>query len=226
MINSSPYEFKNFPGSSHWLLIRAIRRTPWWEGVLLDIGAAGGELASLLSTDFDTLIGIDGDPARVEALSRHFDQAFVADLNTIPRLPAAKAVVLADVLEHLPQPERILQLVRMAIDPDGRLYVSVPNIANLTIRVGLLFGRWNYTDRGILDRTHLRCYTRDTVVAELLDSGFQPTKIEATTMPIRLVLENRVPPVLLRFCERLLLPLTKLFPSLLGYQWVITAKPS
>lgn len=226
MINSSPYEFKNFPGSSHWLLIRAIRRTPEWNGALLDIGAAGGELASFLSKDFTTLIGIEGDPARVEALSRHFDQAFVADLNTLARLPAAKAVVLADVLEHLPSPERILRLVRVAIESDGRLYLSVPNVANITVRLSLLFGRWNYTDRGILDRTHVRFYTRDTVVTELAENGFVPTKIEATTMPIRLVLEERIPGTLLRFLERLLLSMTRLFPSLLGYQWVITAKPS
>lgn len=226
MINSSPYEFKNFPGSSHWLLIRAIRRTPEWKGALLDIGAAGGELASLLSADFDTLIGIDGDPARVGTLSRHFDHAFVADVNTLTRLPAAKAVVLADVLEHLPQPEQFLRLVRTAIQTDGRLYVSVPNIANITTRLSLLFGRWNYADRGILDRTHLRFYTRETIVAELSGAGFEPMKIEATTMPMRLVLENRVPAGLLRLAERVLLSATRIFPSLLGYQWVITARTS
>lgn len=224
MINSLPYDFKNFPGSSHWLLIRAIRRTPRWHGALLDIGAAGGELASILSSDFDTLIGIEGDPARVQALSRHFDQAFVADLNHLGRLPRAGAIILADVLEHLAYPREFLRLVHEAIESDGRVYVSVPNVANITVRLSLLFGRWNYAERGILDRTHLRFYTRDTISAELRENGFEPLKIEVTTMPIRLVLDSRVPASLIRFLERMLLPLTAIAPSLLGYQWVITAK--
>ncbi|MBW3671168.1 MAG: class I SAM-dependent methyltransferase [Acidobacteria bacterium] len=224
-ISSLHYDFKHFPGSSHWLLIRAIRRNPKWSGALLDIGAAGGELASFLAEDFDRLIGVEGDPARVEALSRYFDQAFVADLNHLERLPAAAAVIMGDVLEHLPRAGPLLRLVRDSIAPDGRLYVSVPNIANVTVRLSLLFGRWSYADRGILDRTHLRFYTRRTIEAELREHGFEPVKIEATTMPIRLVLEGRLPAAAIRFGERLLLATTAIFPALLGYQWVITARP-
>lgn len=225
MFDSSRYGFKDFPGSSHWLLIRAIRRTPHRrEGALLDVGAAGGELASYLRDDFGTLIGIEGDPGRIEALSRCYDSAFIADLTRIHRLPQATDVVLADVLEHLPSPHDFLDLVRDSIAPGGRLYLSVPNVANITTRLSLFFGRWDYADRGILDRTHLRFYTRKTILAELENSGFAPVRIEATTMPIRLVLEGVVPEFLLRPIERILLPATRIFPRLLGYQWVITSE--
>ncbi len=225
-IDSSPYVFKNFPGSSHWLLIRAIRRTPKWSGALLDIGAAGGELASVLAEDFDRLIGIDGDPARVEALARELDQGFIADLNQLTRLPSAIAVILADVLEHLPAAGPLLELVRDSITPGtGRLFVSVPNVANVTVRLALLFGKWEYADRGILDRTHLRFYTRKTISEELTGHGFEVLKIEATTMPIRLVLQDKAPSALIHVTERILLSLTRLAPALLGYQWVITARP-
>lgn len=226
MIDSSPYAFKDFPGSSHWLLIRAIRRSTTGKEVLLDVGAAGGELASRLGEDFERLVGIEGDPARVPDLSRHFDTAMIADLNALDRLPASSAIVLADIIEHLPDPGRFLRLSRAALSDDGLLYLSVPNVANVTVRLGLLTGRWDYADRGILDRTHLRFYTRRTILAELRENGFEPVRVEATTMPIRLVLEGRVPETILRFCERSLLPMTRFWPTLFGYQWVITAKPA
>lgn len=223
MIDSSPYDLKDFPGSSHWMLIRAVRRHPGLRGTLVDVGAAGGEVSARLRDHFSFRIGVEGDPARIPGLRRAFDAAVITDLASTPRLPAADAFLLADILEHLPRPTRLLDLVREALRPDGRVFLSVPNVANITVRLGLLLGRWDYTDRGILDRTHLRFYTRKTILRELEMSGFETIRIEATTMPIRLVLEGKIPEFVLRSAERVLLALTRVLPSLLGYQWIITA---
>ena len=226
MIDSSPYGFKDFAGSSHWLLIRAVRRHGARRRMLVDIGASDGELGDRLREDFDTVVGIEGDSSRIEALHQRLDHAVIADLNQLDTLPEADAFVLADILEHLPRPEALLLAVRESLSEDGRLYLSVPNVANVTVRLGLLLGRWNYADRGILDRTHLRFYTRRTILAELEQSGFTALRTEATTMPIRLVLEGRIPESLLHAGERVLHFMTRLFPRFFGYQWVITAKSS
>jgi SAM-dependent methyltransferase len=221
---SRHYAFKDFPGSSHRLLIRAVLRTAPRDGVLLDAGAAGGELAGHLTQYFDHRIGIEGDPDRIPDLRASFDSGWIADLEQVAALPRARVILLADILEHLKDPQAFLRLCREALEPDGRIFVSVPNVANITVRAALLLGRWDYTDKGILDRTHLRFYTRRTILEELRAAGFDAVRVEATTMPIRLVLEGRLPAPLLRWAERLLLTLTALLPRLLGYQWVITAR--
>ena len=193
-------------------------------GTLVDVGAAAGELGAHLRDDFTKLIGIEGDPARVPDLAAHFDSALIADLNQLHRLPRADAFVLADILEHLPYPGPLLETVGHALVEQGRAYISVPNVANITVRLALLAGRWNYAEKGILDRSHLRFFTRRTIVEELQSHGFTIDRVEATTMPIRLVLEGSVPDALLRFLERILLTATRLFPTVLGYQWVVTAR--
>jgi 2-polyprenyl-3-methyl-5-hydroxy-6-metoxy-1,4-benzoquinol methylase len=71
-------------------------------------------------------------------------------------------VVLADVLEHLPDPVRVLRSVHSLLNPGARIVVSVPNVAHVSVRAQLLFGRFRYSARGILDRTHLRFFTQRT----------------------------------------------------------------
>ena len=68
------------------------------------------------------------------------------------------------------------------------LVVSVPNVANITVRLALLFGRFDYTDRGILDRTHLHFYTRRTARAFLEENGWEIVTAKTTVMPLELVL--------------------------------------
>src|SRR5206468_13015382 len=81
------------------------------------------------------------------------------------------AVVCADVLEHLPRPEQLLVRIRGWMRDGGTLFVSVPTVANVTVRAGLLAGRFPYAERGILDRTHLRFYTRRTASQLLTAAG-------------------------------------------------------
>ena len=69
-------------------------------------------------------------------------------------------MLLLDVLEHLKSPETILDQCHDVLAAGGLAVISLPNVANITVRLSLLFGRFRYTDRGILDRTHLRFFTR------------------------------------------------------------------
>ena len=69
-------------------------------------------------------------------------------------------VLCGDLIEHLRAPERFLARVRPLLRDGGRLVLTTPNVANWTMRLGLLAGRWRYTERGILDRTHPHLFTR------------------------------------------------------------------
>src|SRR5438876_3721688 len=156
---SNVYTFKDFEGSSHRILIRLIRSAPNG-GLLLDLGAAGGELGAAVRDHFDRTIGFEYEVDRIGDLHSRFDSVVIADLERVRALPAnVRAVVLADILEHLRDSTALLSCVRQSLASGGRLFVSVPNIANITVRLGLLFGVFEYRERGILDYTHLRFFT-------------------------------------------------------------------
>lgn len=219
------YTYKDFEGSSHRILLGLIRRHGPG-GILLDLGAAGGEIGDVLRRDYDRTIGYEFDLERIGQLRGRFDQVVIADLERATRLPrGARTVVLADVLEHLKDPARTLGLVRESIDPAGKIFVSVPNIANITIRLGLLFGVFTYRDRGILDATHLRFYTMHTIRRELVDAGFEIESVHGSSVPIRLIVGSFTPEVLLRVGERLLTWGTRAWKALFAYQIILVARP-
>lgn len=219
------YPFKDFEGTSHRILIDLVRRHARAGGTLLDLGAAGGELGAALRPHFARTIGFEYNVDCIGELRRRFDSAVIADLDGVERLPRnVDAVVMADVLEHLRNPAGALAAVHRILPAEGRAFLSVPNVANITVRLALLAGRFNYADRGILDRTHVRFYTARTFRAEVEKAGFRILETTASTMPIRLVIGSFTPEPILRLAESLLSGLTRLWRSLFAYQIIVVAK--
>lgn len=219
------YTFKDFEGSSHRILLELIRRHAPRGGTLLDLGAAGGELGSSIREHFDRTIGFEYNVDCVGDLLGRFDAVAIADLERVRELPRGiDVIVLADVLEHLRSPARALGLVRAALRDDGHVFISVPNIANVTVRLGLLFGIFEYRDRGILDHTHLRFYTVRTIRREVENAGFRIIAVHGSSVPIRLIAGRFTPEFLLRIGERLLTWLTRLWRGLFAYQVILVAK--
>lgn len=133
------------------------------------------------------------------------------------------AVVLGDILEHLSDPQAVLQKL-VNIQSSGCLFlISVPNIANIWIRFNLLLGRFDYTDRGILDRTHLRFFTRKTLVTMVKQTGLEITSIQVTPIPLELV-SPFFSTSLGQWLYALVASLTHLLPTLLGYQFIVGAR--
>ena len=220
------YTFKDFEGSSHRILINLIRRYCKRGGKLLDLGAAGGELGEAVRDHFQRTTGFEFQIDCLADLRKHFDVALVTDLETLDRLPKnVDAIVLADVLEHLRDAPAILALVKESLARDGKLLVSVPNIANITVRIGLLFGVFEYRDRGILDNTHLRFYTLRTIRRELENAGFRIVTIRGSSVPIRLIIGKFTPEPILRLGERVLTAITYVWRALFAYQIIVVAEP-
>ncbi|HET7712027.1 MAG TPA: class I SAM-dependent methyltransferase [Thermoanaerobaculia bacterium] len=220
------YQFKDFEGSSHRILIGLIQRFAPRGGVLLDLGASGGELGNAIRSHFSRTIGFEYEVACIGNLRTRFDQVLIADLEKLKRLPqGANAIVIADVLEHLRDPPALLRLAREALAPGGRLFISVPNIANITVRLGLLFGVFEYRDRGILDSTHLRFYTLRTIRRDVEGAGFRILAIRGSSIPLRLIVGGYVPDFLLRLGERVISWITRLWRGLFAYQIVVVAEP-
>jgi SAM-dependent methyltransferase len=89
-------------------------------------------------------------------------------------------IVFADLLEHLPDPIPVLAGYRRLLAPGGRLLVSLPNVAAWTVRLELLFGRFEYAESGILDRTHLRFFTRASGRRTLEAAGYRVLRCDVT----------------------------------------------
>lgn len=126
--------------------------------------------------------GVDASPAACGVARRRISEVIEQDILDFSGLAAALAdrrfdwLVLADVLEHLPDPFAALCFYRRFLHPQGRLVVSLPNVAVWDNRLRLLFGRFEYADSGILDRTHLRFFTFRTGRRLLAEAGFETVR--------------------------------------------------
>ena len=81
-------------------------------------------------------------------------------------------VVILDVLEHLRTPENVLRDVRNLLKPEGKLILSVPNIAHNAVLINLFNNQFQYTDLGLLDRTHITFFTYSTLIEMLWETGY------------------------------------------------------
>jgi 2-polyprenyl-3-methyl-5-hydroxy-6-metoxy-1,4-benzoquinol methylase len=185
----------------------------------LDIGCSSGYLARRLVERGATVVGIDVDEEAVQEARKICEQVLIGDVETM-ELPLPEGsfdlVLAGDVIEHLRDPERFLARIRPLLRPGGRLVLTTPNVANWAVRLGLLAGRWRYTDRGILDRTHTHFFTKKTLAETLDRAGYRIVEFDVTAP----VPKAGVPPV-----ERAAHAVARLRPSLLAYQFVVAATP-
>lgn len=229
MIGSSPYRFKGDRYSSHALIAALLKQhARTFQGQsynVLDIGCAAGFLHHFLPTPYFHLIGVEGDPNLVAQARQHYNEVYQSDLNQELALSLQNqpnCIVLGDVLEHLPDPQSVLnKLLQQYAKPGTLVVISLPNIAHLYIRLSLLFGRFNYTDRGILDRTHLRFYTLQTARQLCESCGIRLTSLQATPVPLPLVhpIFGEGQPLFMVHALSAFLSAT--LKSLLGYQFIL-----
>ncbi|MGH3077390.1 MAG: class I SAM-dependent methyltransferase [Gaiellaceae bacterium] len=204
------------PHGGHAKLLRLVG-----EGKLvLDIGCSSGYLALLLVERGCTVVGIEQDEAAAEEARSVCAEVIVGDAETVelPFEPGSFDVLLCgDLVEHLRDPERLLARIRPLLRAGGRLVLTTPNVANWANRLGLLVGRWRYTDRGILDRTHLHFFTRATLVETLARAGYRVVELDFTVP---------VPRVGTPAVERVAHAVGRLRPPLFAYQFVVAATPA
>jgi SAM-dependent methyltransferase len=217
------YVLKDFRGSSHRILASWIRELP--QGVrLLELGPGGGHVARLVRRSDLAWKGLESSVECLPALVEVLDGGAIVDLEAMPRLPRSfDAVLAADSLEHLTDPRQMLELIHQALAPGAPLIISVPNIANLYVRVNLLFGRFPYADRGLLDRSHRVFFTRAFLRRLLARTGFRIDREAVSTIPLPLVWP-RLPRCVLEPLALTLEGATRLLPTLLGYQCLVVAR--
>jgi 2-polyprenyl-3-methyl-5-hydroxy-6-metoxy-1,4-benzoquinol methylase len=156
---------------------------------VLDVGCATGYLADVLNARRCMVSGIEIDPEAAEIARPKLDRLVVADLEITPLAEAFAGssfdrIVFADVLEHLRDPAEVLRSALGILASDGEIIISIPNVAHGALRLALLGGRWRYTELGLLDRTHLRFFTLESLVELLSSAGLVIREAWSTTADV------------------------------------------
>ena len=223
LLATERYVRKDFLGSSHRILAAWVRALPAGTRIV-ELGVAAGHLASLVDRKDLRWLALEADSGHLGSLHRRFDGAAIVDVQGLTRLPRGHdVIIMADVLDHLINPEHILRMAHDALVPGGRLLVSVPNVAHIYVRLVLLCGRFPYAERGILDRTHRVFFTRRSTRRLLARNGFVIERETVSTVPLPLAFP-RWPGWLLDSSGWLLERVTRVLPKLLGYQFIIGAR--
>ena len=194
----------------------------------LDLGCGSGALGRFLASGGDRVIdGLTINPDEASLAARHYRHIEVADLETcdLTRLFAPggyDAIVCADVLEHIRHPERVLSACRTLLAPGGRVLLSIPNTGYAGLIAELMVGEFRYRPEGLLDETHLRFFTRQTLMRFLAAEGWVVIGIETIERPLPdsefRIAFDALPPAAARHLLAL--------PDALSYQFIVTCRPA
>ncbi len=168
---------------------------------------------------------IEANAEWAEHARPHYRRVFASTVEAAD-LPLREydAVVCADVLEHVVDPVAVLRRLKAAAKEDATFIISLPNVAHVAIRLMLLGGQFPQMDRGILDRTHLHFYTRDTAEDMLHQAGLRIEKVSTTGVPLEEVWRRGEGKGLFHAAVRMQHALVDMAPRLFAFQWIFLAR--
>jgi SAM-dependent methyltransferase len=152
-----------------------------WDGRtklrVLDVGCGFATTSQRIQKLGNEVTGIESSPAACEVAATRISRIVEGDLTAVD-LGAERydVIILADVLEHIPWPIGVLKRYLQWLVPGGSAIVSLPNVGLWSVRFKHLAGRWDYEETGVLDRTHLRFFTRSSARSLLHQAGLVPVK--------------------------------------------------
>ncbi|SDW09480.1 Methyltransferase domain-containing protein [Marininema mesophilum] len=144
---------------------------------ILEVGCAEGRLGELIqNTSGCRVTGIELDPKAAQIAAVQLKQVLVGNIETM-ELPFAPQtfdhILFGDVLEHLVDPWSVLKRFSPLLKPSGSVIACIPNIGHISIIAGLLIGQFSYAKNGLLDRTHLRFFTRTGIEDLFNECGYR-----------------------------------------------------
>jgi 2-polyprenyl-3-methyl-5-hydroxy-6-metoxy-1,4-benzoquinol methylase len=143
---------------------------------VLDVGCGFATTSQYIQQRGNRVVGIESNADAVAVARTRIAEIIQSDLQALPNVGKFDAIIFADVLEHLPWPVGVLKKYADLLKPGGTIIVSLPNVGLWSVRLGLLLGRFRYQDSGVLDRTHLRFFTRRSAIEMLSSAGYKPIR--------------------------------------------------
>jgi SAM-dependent methyltransferase len=147
---------------------------------LVEIGCSSGALAREFKRGAPTCHyrGVEIDPGYAELAKRYCDEVVVCDLDGADEgfwqaCSDRDCWIFGDTLEHLKDPWAVLRRIRSLIPPSGSVVACIPNAQHWSMQAKLSVGDFRYRDSGLLDRTHLRWFTRQTILESFREAGFE-----------------------------------------------------
>jgi 2-polyprenyl-3-methyl-5-hydroxy-6-metoxy-1,4-benzoquinol methylase len=216
--------FADDPDSTHAKIVRLVGR----DKRVLELGTATGYMSRVLKEQGCTVVGVEIDPDAAELARPFCERVIVGDLDLLDldrELGDDRfdVVVAADVLEHTKDPARVLRLVKSHLRAGGGyMAVSLPNVAHGSVRLALLTGVFPYGDWGLLDRTHLRFFTRHSIGELFASAGYDIAHAERQFRAIENCTEipydrSLIPPPLLQALSN--------DADAMTFQYILTAVP-
>jgi len=151
---------------------------------IIEIGSGSGALAKAIKLRSPNIkyIGVEIVEEYAELSKRYCDTVLIDNIEKpTPELNGfiqnASAIIFSDVLEHLYNPWETLKSLSEKISHDCAIFASIPNIQHWSIFIGLISGNFNYTDTGLLDKTHLRFFTKSSILSLFNNNGFDVKSI-------------------------------------------------
>ncbi|HYS53408.1 MAG TPA: class I SAM-dependent methyltransferase [Thermoanaerobaculia bacterium] len=237
MDESAPYAYFE---DVNWGLLRL-----WGDRTgkdVLDVGCGFATTSQFIQSRGNRVVGIESNAEAAAVAQTRIGQVIEADLEEAPRGRAFDTIIFADVLEHLAWPVTVLKKYADLLKPDGTIIVSLPNVGLWSVRLGLLFGRFRYQDSGVLDRTHLRFFTRGSAIEMLRSAGFRPVRrtynpgLMRPFVPLAkrmlggkeedpaAILESKPYKLYLKTAYPVERAVARLWPGLLAFQMIIEAR--
>jgi 2-polyprenyl-3-methyl-5-hydroxy-6-metoxy-1,4-benzoquinol methylase len=157
-----------------------LRLIPVQSKKIVEIGCSSGALArefKKIAPDCFWL-GVEIDSTYAEMAKRYCDKSIVLDIETAPEsfweeVKNSDCWIFGDTLEHLRDPWKILRLIRANISNTGSVVACIPNAQHWSLQARLNIGDFRYEEAGLLDKTHLRWFTRQTIIEMFDQTGFR-----------------------------------------------------
>jgi 2-polyprenyl-3-methyl-5-hydroxy-6-metoxy-1,4-benzoquinol methylase len=156
---------------------------------VLEAGCASGHVSEKLSAQGCTVVGIEIDGSVVEPAKQWLERVIVGNFDDVSLWQELEGdlfdvILFGDVLEHLKDPLATLRESLRFLKPSGIVVISVPNIAHADVKIALINGQFPYSDDGLLDRTHITFFTKESLLKLVKDAGLVEVEIFRVRLPV------------------------------------------
>lgn len=157
-----------------------LRLVPLTSRKIIELGCSSGALAKAFKLNNSNVdwVGVEIDQSYGELAGRYCDRVIVSDidlweLTNFEQFSDRDCWVFGDVLEHLKDPWKVVSNIRSVISANGYIVACIPNASHWSLLVRFATGNIRYEDQGLLDKTHLRWFSRITIFELFESNGFK-----------------------------------------------------
>ncbi len=150
---------------------------------VLDVGCGEGHFGRIIKTTFSAEVwGAEINGKAAEKAREVLDKVFIGSIEKgeiiLPH-DYFDCILFNDVLEHFCDPWKVLMDIKKHLKEGGVIVASIPNVRFIQNVINLVIrGNWDYVDEGILDRTHLRFFTKNSIAKMFEKSGYEIMALE------------------------------------------------